>query len=234
MHFWPPPGNLPSPRPHALPLNQSQAGWPPPATWARFHHSPRSVQSAAFSGCSSSPACAVGGHIGALAHIGESGAGPRPVLLLCSSAVRTGDVGGGAVAVAPGNGGGRRRRRRDSAGGWWVWGPGSLRIWSVTCLPPPGPREATALKDRREWTGAQLDVRVLDWFRGAAGSPECGPWRESGPGEEGGAFNLSETRGRVWKGAGLSRYAARAPSLLWGLGWGRILGAAESSFCRQD
>lgn len=99
-----------------------------------------------------------------------------------------------------------------------MWGPGSLRIWSVTCLPPPGPREATALKDRRERTGAQLDVRVLDWFRGAAGSPECGPWRESGPREEGGACNLSETRGRVWKGAGLSRYAARAPSLLWGLG----------------
>lgn len=41
-----------------------------------------------------------------------------------------------------------------------------------------------------------------------------GPWKETRPGEEGGACIGSKARGRGWKVAWLSRYRAGAPSLL--------------------
>lgn len=124
----------------------------------------------------------MGGHLGALAHFEESGVGPRPVLLLWSSAVRARDVGGGAAVVAPGNGGGRRRRRRrrDSAGGWWVWGPGPLRNGLVTPLLSPGPGRGTALKAKEGmgWPSACLLGPGL--VSGGGEEPgRCGPWRET-------------------------------------------------------
>lgn len=180
---------------------------------------PRSLQPAAFSGRSSSPPAQWEGRLARLRTLGKAELDPAPFCCFAPLPCVRGTSGAAPsqlplVTGEAGGGGGGGTRREDGECG----GPGSLRSWSVPCLPSPGPRQGTALKDRREQTGAQPDVRVLDWFRGAAGSPECGPWRESGPGEEGGACNLSETRGRGWKGAGLSRYGARAPSLLWGLG----------------
>ncbi|OWK08088.1 hypothetical protein Celaphus_00008631 [Cervus elaphus hippelaphus] len=69
MHFWPPSGNLPSPRPHALPLDQSQAGWPPPAT---------SLQPASFSGRSSSPPAQWEGTLARLRTLGKEELDPAP------------------------------------------------------------------------------------------------------------------------------------------------------------
>lgn len=151
-------GSAHQPRGQDLTILRVSVSWPPPPV----------VQE---------QACAVGGHFSALAHFRESGAGPRSVRLLCSSAVRARDVGGGAATVAPGNGGGRRRRRRrrDSAGGWWVWGPGPLRSWPVTPLPSSGPGRGTTRK-AEEGMG-----RSGSWigFGGRRGAPTVGHWKET-------------------------------------------------------
>lgn len=60
-----------------------------------------------------------------------------------------------------------------------------------------------------------------------------GPGGRRGPGEEGGACKGSEARERGWKGVRMSRLGAGAPSVLWGLGGGRIREAAKSSLRAQ-
>lgn len=142
----------------------------------------------------------------------ESGAGPRPVRVLCSSTVRARDVGGGAAAVAPGNreaggggggGGGGGTRREDGECG----GPGPS---GAGRSPPSRPRAqggALRLKPRREWEPAAW---ILDWFQGAAGSGGWALGRRPGPGEEGGACSQSEPG----EGAGRLRgYPGTEPGL---------------------
>lgn len=89
--------------------------------------------------------------------------------------MRARDVGGGAAAVAPGNGeaggGGGGTRREDGECG----GPGPSGAGRSPPSRPQAQGGALHLKPRREWDGAQPDVWVLDWFRGAVGGPEGGP-----------------------------------------------------------
>ena len=100
----------------------------------------------------------------------------------------------------------------------WVLGPSGAGR-SPASLPQA---QGRALRLKTGGNGLTLSLLSGSWigFGGRRRDPSVGPGGRSGPGEEGGACNRSETRGRgwkgLWKGAWLSRYGARAPSLLWG------------------
>lgn len=96
-----------------------------------------------------------------------------------------------------------------------MWGPGPLWRWPVTPLPSSGPGRGTAL-EAKEGMGRR-SACCLGSGLVSGGSGEPGRWAlgtRPGPGEEGGACSRSETRERGWKVAWLSRYRARASSLL--------------------
>lgn len=176
------------PLPTLLLSNQSQAGRPPPATWASFPHSrvstrqrrpPAALAARLRSRRALWCACALWGKRHA----------PRPIRLLCSSAGSARDVGGGAATVAlvtgearggggggRGGGGGGTRQEDGECGGSGPSGAGRS---------PPAPSSfqaqggALRLKPRRQWNGAHSAVWVLDPFRGMAGSPEGESCRET-------------------------------------------------------
>lgn len=80
MHRGTPPRNLPSPRPHILLTNHRPGG--PCRPRGQIVTIPGSLHASSHLLPLKPLACAMGGNLGALAHLGESEAGPRPVLLL--------------------------------------------------------------------------------------------------------------------------------------------------------
>lgn len=132
------PGTAPRPAPTPLLLDQSQAGWPPPATWASFHHSLGLHQPAAASSRSSSPPAQWEGTLARLRTLGKEELDPAPSCCFAPPLCVQGTSGAvpqelPLVTGEAGGGGGGGTRREDGECGAWV--PPEL-----VGHPPPFPR----------------------------------------------------------------------------------------------